>query len=408
MKTILIRLACFTLSICLFTVALLQAQDTSENDFSDAMKLMEEGKLLRVITLLESLSEKHEVARQLLGQLYPIVGEYKNAKQFRQTAAAKYSTELAKGYVLSDAVEAIASEAKAKRLIVINEAHDSPEHRAFISQLIARLHQIGYTHYAFESLAEDSKTLCERGYPVDSTGFYTSEPQFGELIRNAIRIGYIPIKYEMDESLEPLQDPIKEINRREQLQCSNLVRVFFSKNADAKLLVHVGHDHVMEEPRKSGDQVILWLAARLKKETGIDPMTIDQTTSLSNGLMDIRTPVVARDDQKQFLVGGPFSGFVDVQVYHPAATMTKGRPDWLANDGKRRAIEIPSKIIADTERLLVQVRFANESDKAVPADQVLLVPGSARPMLSLRPGSYRLNTQDELGNTSTVMELDVK
>lgn len=74
MKNMLVRLTCITLLICLSAVAFLQAQDATENAVVDAVKAIEDGKLLRAITMLESLSEKHEVARQLLGHIYPVVG----------------------------------------------------------------------------------------------------------------------------------------------------------------------------------------------------------------------------------------------------------------------------------------------------------------------------------------------
>ena len=32
--------------------------------------------------------------------------------------------------------------------------------------------------------------LATRGYPVPATGFYTSEPVFAEVIREALRLGY--------------------------------------------------------------------------------------------------------------------------------------------------------------------------------------------------------------------------
>jgi hypothetical protein len=236
---------------------------------------------------------------------------------------------------------------------------------------------------------------------------YSNEPQFGELIRDAMKIGFIPIKYEM-EAAEPIRDPVDAVNRRESAQCQNLVNRLFSKDPDARVLIHVGLEHAMEEPKQSGNKEILWLAARLKKATGIDPLTIDQITSLDNVPTEYKVPMVARDLENRFFVGGPFGGFVDIQVFHPPHAMVNGRPNWLAADGRRRMIDIPNEIQAKSGRLLVQARNSSESQDSVPSDRVLLAPGSDRPMLSLRPGSYQLETQDEFGATLQSLRIVVE
>ena len=107
-------------------------------------------------------------------------------------------------------------------------------------------------------------------------------------------------------------------------------------------------------------------------------------------------------------VGGPYHGYVDLQVYHPPAENLDGRPAWLVNDERRRVVKIPSEMKAGSTRVLVQVFYAHESDDAVPADQVLLIPGAARPLLSLRPGSYRIVSQDESGDNTASRDLTVQ
>ena len=38
------------------------------------------------------------------------------------------------------------------RIVIINEAHDRPQHREFIRRLATRLAPLGYTHFAGESI----------------------------------------------------------------------------------------------------------------------------------------------------------------------------------------------------------------------------------------------------------------
>ena len=376
-------------------------------ELRQAITAIEGGKMLQGIALLEPLAVNNEIAREMLGQIYPFVGEYEKAKAIRPTAAARYKTEIAAGYELSDAVDAILSEAKQHRIVIINEAHDAPEHRNFISRIVMKLKDIGFTHYAFETLAEDSEQLRARGYPIRSTGMYSQEPQFGELIRDSIKVGLIPISYESEE-MEPLNDPVDEINRREQRQCQNLFDRLLEKNPDARVLIHVGLDHAMEEPKKAGNKEILWFAARLKKLTGIDPLTVDQITSLKSVAGNHNVPSVAQNAQKQFYVGGPFRGYVDMQVFHPPVTLKFARSMWLVDDTTRRMIDVPPALLPKEGRLLIQARPIHESADCIPSDQILAISGVPCAKLSIRPGSYKIETQDELGAPAKSLELVVK
>ena len=62
-------------------------------------------------------------------------------------------------------------------------------------------------------------------------------------------------------------------------------------------------------------------------------------------------------------------------------------------------IDIPGEIQAMSGRLLFQVRYVSEGQDSIPADCILLAPGSHRPILSMRPGSYQVEAQNEHGET---------
>ena len=68
--------------------------------------------------------------------------------------------------------------------------------RAFSNRLLAPLREIGFTHLAVETVAEDPTKLSARGYPTLDTGTYTRDPTFGDLIRRALDLGYIVVRYE--------------------------------------------------------------------------------------------------------------------------------------------------------------------------------------------------------------------
>ena len=370
------------------------------------MNAVAEGDYLHAISLIESRDEDREKFSDIRGMLYSFVGDWERADKLRPSAARKYEVSVPNDFQLTPALEAIAREAHGRQLVIINEAHDAPEHRAFIARLAEILRKDGFSFYAIETLSEDPRALSQRGFPLIPTGFYSCEPRFGDLVRDVLRLGFTPVSYE-EEDVKEFNNPIESINAREQSQCRNLVQRVFSKNPKARLLVHVGLDHVMEQRRKVDGDEISWLAARLKQATGIDPLTIDQITQLRPPHDGHTQPAVALNAQGQTFVGGPYRGFVDVQVYHPPTKTVTGRPNWLLSDKSRRVVEIPSELEAGSARVLVQAFYANEGPNAVPADQVLLDPGGLRPALSLRPGSYRIVSQDESGNRTAIKQIDV-
>jgi len=395
------------LAVVLLAPAVACPQEDAASAVRDAMKAASEGRLLRAISLFESRTEDRDAFRDILGALYSFAGEWEKADELRPPAAREYEVTLPPDCRLTDALEAIAVEAHGRQLVIINEAHDAPEHRAFISKLVEILRQDGFSYYAMETLVEDPRVLSQRGYPVRSTGFYSVEPRYGELIREALRCGFTPVSYEA-EPVAGAGNPLERMNAREASQCRNLVERVFSKHPDTRVLVHVGLSHVMEEPKKVGGSEIQWLAARLKQATGIDPLTIDQISHLRPPADGHARPAVAVDPRGRPFVGGPYQGYVDLQVYHPPTTSRRGRPSWLLGDERRRVVDIPDEIEGGSTRVLVQAYYAHEVDDAVPADQVLLVPNRPRPVLSLRPGSYRIVSQDERGELSAARSLIVQ
>ncbi len=166
-----------------------------------------------------------------------------------------------------DAVfDKIVAGAKSTNIVMVNENHFYPSHRLFITQLLAKLRAIGYTHLALEALASPNDSLLNlsQQFPKLQTGFYTREQNYGNLLREAKRLGYQFIAYENE-------DPKKD---REVGQAENLYRKTIGKDKNAKVLVIAGIDHILEQPSSSGKK---WMATIFKSYYQIDPLTISQT-----------------------------------------------------------------------------------------------------------------------------------
>ncbi|MDY0958141.1 hypothetical protein SOM26_05510 [Sphingomonas sp. CFBP8993] len=309
-----------------------------------------------------------------------------------------------------DAIAEIVARAAKTRVVILNEDHALPRDRAFALEVARALRPLGYSVLAAETFlnVDDHAPmvrLAKDGYPVHSSGHYTQDPVFGDFVRQSLAMGYRPVAYEQMDSGGGGLSRAESIARREEAQSSNLAKVL-AADPQAKMFVYVGHSHVAEQPIDGyGNGKQSWMATLLKAKTGIDPLTIDQATlGQSTGGYNghprrvLATKASGRSiamfDGDRPVVVGQYAGAVDLQVYHPATRMVKGRPDWLAAMG-RKPMVIPAGFVPQKGERLVQVFIAGESDDAIPVDQVLLRAGEDVPSLMV-PGNrpLRLVMQD--------------
>ncbi|MGB5929220.1 MAG: hypothetical protein WBH03_13660, partial [Cyclobacteriaceae bacterium] len=97
---------------------------------------------------------------------------------------------------VADAREYIVEQAQQYHYTLINEAHYSSQHRQFTKSLLAPLYEQGYRYLALETLQASIEELRDTQYPLMETGYYTKDPVFANLVREAIRLGYTLISYD--------------------------------------------------------------------------------------------------------------------------------------------------------------------------------------------------------------------
>jgi len=304
-------------------------------------------------------------------------------------------------YRSANAVDGIAELARTRRIVVVNEAHHVAQTRIVTLELLPKLRELGYTHLAVEGLDERDRELAARGYPTRTSGTYLREPLYGEIVRRALRLGYVVVPYESSR-------PEADAEPREEDQAQHIVERVFRGAPQARLLVHAGYAHAHE---RAGYLDAEPMALRLKRKTGFDPLTVDQTLLrpidpareyrdygelLQRFAIAQPTIFLARRD------GAPWSlepGFYDVSVVlPPPARLLIGRPDWLTLNGARTPVAIDINLSPAHLPCLIEARYKGESDKAVPADRVLVEHDGAQALLFLSPGDYRLSMVDASGS----------
>lgn len=354
-----------------------------------------------------------------LSQALAFVGDYASVLQLSKlghdpvgdtsVGFTNKQAETVKSIQYVDARQYILKKAATSRVVMINEAHDKPLHRAFTASLLEGLYQQGFRYLAMETLNTNRNTPLTRLNMY--TGHYTCEPMGGELVRRALEIGYKLVAYE--DSLAYKHGP----NQREYIQASNINAVL-KKDSTAKILVHAGYGHIS----KVATDAYIPMAAYFSVISGIDPLTIDQTTlsegSTSNDkaafyetwlkLRPVAAPAVPLQSDTAF---DPFGyKLYDVYLIHPLTRFSNGRPNWVNMDGWKKEFPVPP---AFQSLFFVQAYYANEyNDKTaglvVPADQTYINAPNGYYYLYLRKGRYKLVFRNKLYAVLGIREIDVK
>ncbi len=369
-----------------------------------------------------------EIYYELLTQAYAYVGDYKGAATaeeklyehtaFRMKARNKNAEEISesplKNYTATSALKTIGEAGRQHQVIIINEEHRAPVHRALTHRLLSVLYQEGFRYFAAETLTSQDSSLNQRGYPTHNSGFYTHDPVYGDVIRQALKLGFTVVQYEHELPCTSEDGDVCQ-EERERGQAQNLYDKILKKDPQAKILVHAGRTHAAKTNYKGHYALMAW---HFEKVTGIEPFTIDQVfyTELKNPLDELPLyrfvtgnkllldePTIFESPEGKFHTRAGY----DLEVFTTRVHYTNGRPAWLQLDGDRKpyAIDLEQLNIGSEKKklkaaspLLVQAFVAGESPDAIPIDQIILYPGKEIPVLLLPAGLFRIRAIDEQGN----------
>lgn len=329
----------------------------------------------------------------------PVAG-YQDARNFMDSA---------KSVQYRDARKYILQRADSEQVIMINETRYMPEHRAFTISLLKDFYQKGFRYFATDLL---NNRADRRLSDIDMrTGYFAADPVAGEMLRQAIKLGYTLIAYE-----DTLADNHSGTGR-DAIQAARIASIL-QHDPKAKILVHAGQAHICEGI--IGESYIP-MAVAFRRFTGINPFTIDQT-ELTNGSsfeygryfytllqqkIPTEGPVIAlRKDQPVSLLE---NDLYDIQLIHAAPVQVHNRPGWLNFYGVRKELAV-----RPTEKKLffVQAYYAQEVLEKplpilVPADQTYSIDRDGYYWLFLYPGKYTLVLRDMDYNILSQKEVEV-
>ncbi|HYP49796.1 MAG TPA: hypothetical protein VEQ34_02560, partial [Pyrinomonadaceae bacterium] len=328
---------------------------------------------LEAIIQFESYVGNYDEAYRYENLLYAEFPSTKNTiEQLKKDISDIKSSPIAE-YKMLDAVAAIDSIADRQQVIMINEEHRTPFHRAVTLELLAKLYAKGFRYFAAETVDESDAELNKRGYPIRSTGFYTADPVYGDVIRTALKLGYKIVPYEsMDMSCKaPENNPEFCNDQRERGQAQNLYDRILKNDPKAKIFVHVGRGHNSKAPIS---ETFNFMAYYFKQLSKIEPFTIDQLRFSERGNPALEQPLYRLLTKENILQkpsvyqasNGKFynhgAGY-DMLIFHPRLSYKNGRATFLEMNGIRRAekldlkklkLESGNQIFTGKEPILIQ------------------------------------------------------
>ena len=407
-----LRLSLFAVLLALPLTA--QAQ---ENPFMQADQALKAGNRLAAVSFYKQAFASNPAMQGVFKQYLPLISDYEATTPYAETKPLpaqnkEYFEQLSESVdelVWLEAIPAIVEMAKDRQIVILNEAHDAPQHRAFGLLLAKALRRVGFEFMAMETLVGPGKVsgVVEYEYPTLETGFYSGEPIFADFVRQCPKLGYQMIAYEIEagqRKVNAQKDPNASIKERENAQSDNLIKHVLQKHKDAKLFVYVGYSHATEDWQTLEDGSQLgWMAAQIQKKTGIDPLTIDQVGGSYNpksnqidpvfkllqSNREIIKPSIVKGIDGAWLSADRYFKKTDLSVFHPVQKMIDGRPNWLRMQGYRKSHMIDNADYFVEPKTLVQAYFEEEGDDALPVDQILLDSAEGDSTFLLPAGNYR-------------------
>jgi hypothetical protein len=185
---------------------------------------------------------------------------------------------------------------------------------------------------------------------------------------------------------------------REEKEARNL-KAFLDEHPHERLLVIAGYSHIW----KTGG----WMADRLRtmgdyKITSVDQ--IDGWGGCEGTTWSKSYPFVfmSRSSNSEYWA---YKKGTDVTVLNLMNNQRGARTSWLSLNGFRRKVTLPGSVCNGLAPCLVSATYILESADAVPADRLFVLEGE-KPILYLRPNTYRLTAQTGTGKLVWRLQVD--
>ena len=298
--------------------------------------------IYRLKQFTESDKKNNPQIEQSISQFYTFSGDYKKVVETRAEFSIKDNPnpkpEYFSNFKPENALNIIKYIPDSCRIIMINENHLNPFSRIFMRNLLKPLYDKGFKNFAAETFTPEPFKQIEH-----KIGYYTSEPNFGNLVRTALNMGFKTFSYECNFKLF---DPKihKDFREFREIEEATNLKELLERYPSEKFIVYAGHNHIWKINDLTDFE---WMAKKFKNMTGITPFCIDQSVMIEEITTGYESSYYVQAQEKYHLresaiftkgdslfVQLNFKGAVDVQIFHPRTTYdANGYATWLLNKG---------------------------------------------------------------------------
>ncbi len=333
------------------------------------------------------------IIMQDLGVQYSFAGLHKKALVAKDVTAKseKLVSEDLTTYKAKDAISEILKRSQLHQVVMFNEAHYIAQHRVLTYRMLSELWKQGYRYFAAESLTSSASLQIQKGYVDNQVGYYTRETIYANLVLKAKEIGFEIVSYDLHKPRK-----LNTIDERETNSALTIKEKVFDKDPNAKIIIHVGYSHINEEK---------WLASKLKSITGLETLTIDQTTRIERSHTKHEHPTYTKAVKNMELLE-PFvfvkgnkvwssdSNKWDMSIFWPRTIYLNGRPKWASLD--RVNYSVSANDCKKSYPCMVDVFKFNHKGE-VPLDRVLISSEKDNKSVFLSQGSNIIVTTGSNG-----------
>lgn len=382
--------------IALLFLSILSYGQTDFYRFSDDIKKIQEDS-----------AQSASWRGQMGATYYSISGKYKPALESwdmvfgrAQRLSTADSLKLTK-LIPVNAKDYILNRASQEKIIIINEAHHNASHRTFASSLLQGLYDRGYRYLGVETLANDSLNTTK--FANLKSGIYSQEPEFGNFLYHALKIGFKLFPYDAEGNGK----------EREIGEAKNIYN-FMQQNKEGKYLIYCGYQHAYKGAHTAWEKT---MTGRLMELTGLNPLTIDQTQFSEKSLpkynepllrlVNNTVPVILKNKDQTVYNGEDQKMFTDIKIIHPNTKYKKGRPGWMLTEN-RKFYKVPASEITEYPVLVMAYRKGEFEQNGIPADIIELNEPKDSRFLILDKGNYEIIIKDRKYNVNRKFEVTLK
>jgi len=354
--------------------------------------------------IAEKNSNQNAFALQIAATNFAFQGDYKQALKTwneqrpnqKEIKLSEFdSLFLAKSKVIS-AKEYILEKSKEEEIIILNELHHNSSHRKFARSLLKGLYDNGYRYLGLEAL--DDNQINDRKFATIESGYYTSEPEFGNFIKEALDLGFTLFGYEASETDNWDTDKWKN---REIAQAQNIYK-FMQNHTDGKYFIYCGAGHAFEGDNNGRGKSMAGVLADLTK---INPLTIDQNRYSDKGenrynqplskLVQSNVPSILINSEETIFRSNSTSYETDISIIQPISNFEKIDSSWL-NDNVQIEVEIPTEKTINYPALLLIYRKGELEMNGIPTKIIELANNQKK--IFVKKGNYEYLIIDSKNN----------